>query len=195
MHGATGHETDPTSRRRFSFHGLVTYLLAFSFLVMLISGIVSFLAPSGRISRQVDWTLLGLDRPGWQTMHLSFAVVFVTVGLVHLVFNRKGLLRHLRDRASHHVTLKREAVLALLVTFWLIASAVLALPPASTLHDFNAHFRQTFWAIESSGQGTTAPPSAAATTDDIPAAPSLALPQGHPSVPPDKACSDCHRGK
>lgn len=187
--------TQPSPHRRFSFHGLITYLLAFSFLVMLISGIVSFLAPSGRISRQVDWTLLGLDRAGWQTIHLSFAVVFVTVGLVHLVFNRKGLLRHLRDRASHHLTLKREAVVALLVTLWLITSAVWALPPASTLHDFNAHFRQTFWAIESSGQDTTTPPSAAATTDDIPAASRLTLPQGHPFVPPDKACSDCHRSK
>jgi hypothetical protein len=154
---------------------VITYLVALSFLVMLITGVVNFLAPSGQISRQIDWTLLGLDRAGWQTIHLTFAVVFIAVGIAHLVFNWKDLLHYLRNRASHHRTLKREAVLALLVALWLIASAVLALPPASTLHDFNAHFRQNFWAIEPSAPRSTA------------------LPEGHPPVAQKKPCSDCHR--
>lgn len=182
-------------RRRFSFRGLITYLVTLSFLVILISGVVNFLAPSGRISRQVDWTLLGLDRIGWQTLHLSFAVVFVAVGFIHLAFNWKRLLHYLRDRASHHLTLKWEAVLAILITLWLVASAVLALPPASTLHDFSAHFRQTFWAAEPPSKGTINEPSSAENTDRLPAVTGAALPQGHPPVPPDKPCGDCHRSK
>lgn len=183
------------THRRFSFRGLITYLVVLSFLVMLISGIVNFLAPSGRISRQVGWTLAGLDRTGWQTLHLSFAVVFAAAGLVHLAFNWKGLLHYLRNRANHHLTLKWEAVLALVVTLWLIASAVLALPPVSTLHDFSAHFCRTFWADVPPVQGAPTIPPATEKTGHVPATAGRALPQGHPPVPPDKVCSDCHRAK
>jgi hypothetical protein len=182
---ATPH-LERSKQRRFSFRGLITYLAAISFLVMLTSGVVNFLAPNGRISRQLDWTLLGLDRPAWQTLHLSFAVVFVVVGVIHLAYNWKGLLHYLRDRASHHITLKWEAVTALLVSLLLVGSAVLALPPASTLHDFNAYFRQTYW---------TGEVPATEATPLFPTAPTVPLPQGHPSIPPDKICSDCHRGK
>ncbi len=190
----TKHHAKRSSRRRHSLRAFITYLVALSFLVMLTSGLVNFLAPSGRVSRQVGWTLFGLDRAGWQSLHLSFAVIFVAAGLVHVAYNWKGLLHYLLDRASHHLTLKWEAVAALLVTLWLIASAVLALPPASNLHDLNAHFRQTFWTGEVPAGGAVRVPSAGP-TEEIPASADGALPQKHPAVPADKACSDCHRGQ
>ncbi len=180
-------------RRRFSFRGLITYLVLLSFLVMLVSGVVNFLAPSGRISREIDWTLLGLDRVGWQTLHLSFATVFVAAGLVHIGFNWKGLLHYLRDRASHHLTLKWEAVVALLIAIWLATSAVLAFPPVSNLHDLNTHFRQTFWTDGSRPGRTTNFPSSNAASEELPAAAGSSLPPNHPPVPSDKACSNCHR--
>jgi len=178
--------SEHSTHRRFSFPGLITYLALLSFLVLLTSSIVIFLAPAGRISGQAVWTLLGLDRATWQSLHLSFGVIFVAVVLVHMAFHWQALVHYLRDRVSHHLTLKWEAVVALLVTLWLIASAVFALPPASTLHDLNAHFRQANWA---------GGPPATETTDQIPATAGGALPEDHLPVPADKACSDCHRGK
>jgi len=183
------------THRRFNFRGLITYLVTLSFLVMLTSGIVNFLAPSGRIARQVTWTLMGLDRSGWQALHLTFAVVFVAVGFIHLAYNWKGLLHYLRDRVSHHLTLKWEAIVALLVAFWLIGSAALALPPASTLHDFNSYFRQTYWTVAPIPQGKSTDPSVSETTIPLPATPAAPLPPAHPPVPPDKSCSDCHRAQ
>ena len=184
-----------TRRHRFNFRGLITYLVALSFLILLISGIMNFLAPSGRISREVGWSLLGLDRAAWQTLHLSFAVVFVAAGVVHITFNWEGLLHYLRDRTTRRVTLRWDTAIALLLTLWLGASAVLGLPPATTLHDLSTHFRQAFWVDGPSKRGTVAAPAKTDATGGLPSTDSVPLPQDHPPVPPDKACSDCHRQK
>lgn len=180
-------------RRRFDYRGLITYLVLFGFLALLASGVVMFAAPTGRIARQIDWTLLGLDRAGWQTLHLSFAVIFVVMGFAHLACNWRGLLHHLRDRVSRHLTLKWELVLALLVTAWLAVSAVWALPPVNALHDWNEYFRRVFWADAPPVQGTGTPPAGGATGNRAPAITTPILPAGHPPIGENQPCSDCHR--
>lgn len=184
--------TDRARRRRFNFRSFVAFLVVFSFVVMLVSGMVNFLAPSGRVAREVGWTLLALDRVAWQSLHLSFAIVFVVAGVVHIAFNWKGLVHYLRDRTSHHLTARWEAVLALLISAWLAASAVLALPPASNLHDLTTQFRQTFWASQPSPGSPTGQSGAPKASGPPPAAEPV-LPPDHPRVSPDKACRDCHR--
>ena len=183
----------PPVHRRFDVRGLITYTVIFSFLVMMASGAVMFLAPSGRVSREIDWTLVGLDRIQWQILHLSFAVVFIAMGLSHLACNWQGLLHHLRDRARKHLTLKWEVVLALIVMLWLAASAILLIPPAATLHDANEYFRRTFW-IDTSGAGTTTSPSepAGVSEDDFEKTDSV-LPDGHPTIASSETCIDCHQ--
>lgn len=187
-------EPDRMSPGGFSFRGLITYLVALSFLLMLISGVVNFVAPSGRISRELGWTLLGIDRVAWQSLHLSFAVIFIVAGIVHIAFNWRGLRHYLRDRPNHHLTMRWHAVLALLITAWLGASAVLSLPPVSYLHDGVVYFRQAFWLQSPPAQPPAATaPAAQKNPRPLPAAGGSVLPPRHPPVPSEKACSDCHR--
>ncbi len=79
--------------------------------------------------------LIWLTRTDWGSLHISIAVLFIAMGFTHLSCNWRGLLHHRRDRKSWHLTLKLEAVLALLVTVAIFTGAVLSLPPLSQLHD------------------------------------------------------------
>ncbi|NLW85227.1 MAG: DUF4405 domain-containing protein [Phycisphaerae bacterium] len=49
---------------------------------MSISGIVLFIAPSGR--RAVEWHVWAMSRDEWIVMHLSFSAVFLFAAIVHL---------------------------------------------------------------------------------------------------------------
>jgi hypothetical protein len=185
-------------RRRFDYRGLFAYLVLLSFFVMLTTGIIMFMAPSGRVAREVGWALMGLGRSEWQTLHLCFAIIFIASGFSHLACNWRGLLHHLRDRASHHLTLKWEAALALCITFWLLVSATLMLPPADTLHDMNEYFRKTFWVpmTPTEGPRIISSPAASAngnTANGNPAKASPRLPKDHPPISAEAVCSDCHQ--
>ena len=129
------------------FNGLVLAAIAMTaiFVIMIVSGLVLYVAPSGRIARTVDWRALGLDRPGWEAAHIAFAAMFVIVGVYHLTLNRKALGQFLVDRVRHTFTMRIELVLALGATALLLALAVLDWPPVSWLTDANRYFKQQFW--------------------------------------------------
>ncbi|HYN38594.1 MAG TPA: DUF4405 domain-containing protein [Rhodospirillales bacterium] len=65
--------------------------MALSAIILLISGVVLFIAPSGRIASATQWALLWLDKDGWVNLHNVFAILFVAGLIWHLVFNWKPL--------------------------------------------------------------------------------------------------------
>lgn len=49
----------------------------FSFLAMLVSGAALYFAPKGKISNETGWQVSGLDRQGWDSIHIILATLFV----------------------------------------------------------------------------------------------------------------------
>jgi hypothetical protein len=131
--------------RPFHKRGWVVFVLALSALVLLISGIVLFVAPSGRIANATDWALFWLGREGWVNLHNVFAILFIAGVAWHLVFNWKPLSNYVVSRASHHLNLKREMLAAAAVVLVLVVLVAQDVPPVDLLTDLSLYFRHQFW--------------------------------------------------
>ncbi len=131
--------------RPFHKRGWVVFIIALSAAMLLISGIVLFIAPSGRIAKATQWALLWLDKDGWVNLHNVFAILFVAGLIWHLVFNWKPLRSYLVSRVSHHLNLKREMLLAVAIVLVLVALVAQNLPPVDALTELSDYFRQDFW--------------------------------------------------
>jgi hypothetical protein len=129
----------------FHKRGWVVFVIALSAIILLISGGVLFIAPSGRIANATQWALLWLDKDGWVNLHNVFAILFVTGLIWHLVFNWKPLSNYVVSRASHHLNLKREMLAALAVLLVLVVLVAQNLPPVASLTELSGYFRQEFW--------------------------------------------------
>ena len=129
----------------FHKRGWVVFVIALSAIVLLISGIVLFIAPSGRIANATHWALLWLDKDGWVNLHNVFAILFVGGLVWHLVFNWKPLSNYVVSRATHHLNLKREMLAAVAVLLVLVVLVAQNLPPVDALTDLSGYFRQEFW--------------------------------------------------
>ena len=129
----------------FHKRGWVVFMVGLSASVLLISGIVLFIAPSGRIANTTQWALLWLDKDGWVNLHNVFAILFVAGLVWHLVFNWKPLSNYVVSRATHHLNLKREMLVALAVILVLVILAAQELPPVSHLADLMYYFRREYW--------------------------------------------------
>ncbi len=129
----------------FHKRGWVVFMVGLSASVLLISGIVLFIAPSGRIANTTQWALLWLDKGAWVNLHNVFAILFVAGLVWHLVFNWKPLSNYVVRRATHHLNLKREMLVALAVILILVVLAAQELPPVNHLADLAYYFRQEFW--------------------------------------------------
>lgn len=130
------------SQRAFVFRAraFVSLLTAVSFVFMSISGIILFLAPSGR--RAVDWHVWSLSRDEWIAMHLSFSGVFLIAAMVHLWLNRKPLLHYLKLKTQAAAGLRWEWPAVLFLAGVVTWGTLKPFEPFTSLIQWRDHFHR-----------------------------------------------------
>lgn len=141
--------TVPTTVRRRWLHprGLTSLVVALSFFVMTVSGILLYVAPRARDANWSGWTCLGLWREQWVDMHIVTSTLFVLFGLVHLYFNWRALWGYLHSRLHHGLNLWKELIIAVVVVGGLSVASIIGLSPARQLvqgsEDIKDHWGRT----------------------------------------------------
>lgn len=87
---------------------ITSFVMLFSFLIMVVSGIAEFISPFGRLSMMINWKMLGLDKMQWQGLHISFMVLFTLAGLLHIWLNIKAIKTYLKNRTKKMVFLQKR---------------------------------------------------------------------------------------
>jgi len=95
------------------------FLFYFS-LILVISGVVLYIMPHGRVAYFTGWTFLGLDKDQWDGLHIISGLVIGVVAVIHTIINWKPLKNYL---------FKRESLLALGITGVVIAGTITNFPP------------------------------------------------------------------
>jgi hypothetical protein len=98
----------------WNWRSFVSFSLLFSGIALLLSGIILFIAPSGRVARDINWRILGLDKEGWEAVHTVIGYISVIFAGLHLILNRRFLINYLRNRARQF-RLRPEFILALIL--------------------------------------------------------------------------------
>jgi hypothetical protein len=131
--------------KKFSLRRYVSTGLALSFLMIVISGIVLYVAPPGRVARWINWTMIGLNRAQWETQHTLFSYLFVTFGLFHLfMINWKTFTSYLKRRISGRKSGNREAYLALVTALLVFLLTFFEIPPLISVMDIGNRISETW---------------------------------------------------
>ncbi|NJE10020.1 DUF4405 domain-containing protein [Thermococcus sp. MAR1] len=99
--------------------GIIDLLLAVVFVVVLVTGIGLYLAPSGRIAEAIGWTFLGLDKEALTNVHTYFGFVMAGLVTIHLAIGLKSMWVMLKSafRGSRF-----KAVVAFVIPLLLLAA-------------------------------------------------------------------------
>ena len=109
----------------------VSLLLTLSFFLAVLSGIMLYLSPRGRIANWTDWTLLGATKDGWTDLHLIAIVIMLVTGLLHLFwFNWKLFLTYLGRSAKGALRYPRELLVSILLFVLLSVGVIYQVPGA-----------------------------------------------------------------
>lgn len=130
---------------RFSGRALAVFGVSFSFLVMLVSGGLLYVAPKGRVAQQIDWQLLGLGRDGWEAIHIATSLLFAGFVLWHFLVHLRVYKTLLGGTPVHPRGHRNEAWVALAALVFIALAALMAWPPSSWLIDGNEYFKQIHW--------------------------------------------------
>jgi hypothetical protein len=79
---------------------LVTFTVLTSFVFLALTGIMLFFSPQGRIAYWSGWRMLGLSREQYVALHTTFMLLFLVVGVWHIVLNWKPIVNYLKDRTK-----------------------------------------------------------------------------------------------
>jgi len=125
----------------FKLKPFVSFLTVFSFLLLAFSGFILYIRPEGSLARWIGWQAIGLDKSGWEAVHIIFCTLFVLAGLTHLVLNFKAIMLYLTSGIDNSRRNLPEMVVAAVVVVALLLSAVWKLPPSSWLIKGRAAFK------------------------------------------------------
>jgi uncharacterized membrane protein YgcG len=126
------------------FRAFTSVLIATAFLALVVSGVVLFMAPPGRVANWTNWRVLGLTKHGWGELHIGFSALFLAAAGLHLFFNVRPLLNYFKDRLTRRVGFRREWIAALVLAGVVFAGVRLGVPPFSTLLAFNEQLKQSW---------------------------------------------------
>ena len=138
----------PKTIKSFNRKAFVSILTGFSFVLMTLTGLVLFFAPSCRIARDTSWTILGYDKDQWIGTHVWFSIAFVVASIFHLYFNWRALISYFTAKIRKGFAFRVEWLAALVLCGLLYAGTIYEVPPFSSLMTWKETFKR-----EGSGGG------------------------------------------
>jgi hypothetical protein len=128
--------------KSFQGRALTSLLVAVTFLVMLLSGVVLFAAPEGRVAHWSDWRFFGLAKDQWRALHNTTALLFLVGGCLHLYFNWRPLTFYISRGGQ--LNRKAELFAAVAIAAMVVAGTVVGMPPFSQLTTLQNQIR-AYW--------------------------------------------------
>jgi hypothetical protein len=116
-------------------------LLTLLFLALGFSGVILFLTPRGRVANWTGWTMLGLEKQGWQAVHINIALLFLVVAGLHLFLNWGMFWGYIKKKASLSLNLKLEMLVAVVIAGGVLVGTIKGVSPFGALMTLNYHIR------------------------------------------------------
>ena len=114
---------------------------ALSFLLMVLTSIILYIVPQGRVAYWADWRLWGLSKTDWGNIHINLGLLFLIALFLHIYYNWKPLMAYLKDKARKMKVFTPEFNVALIVTLVFTLGTYFLVPPFSWVMALNDHLK------------------------------------------------------
>jgi len=120
-----------------------------SFLIIALSGVILYVSPKGRVANWTGWSMAGLTKEAWGSIHTTMAILFLLASLVHIVYNWRPLVKYLKMPIADGVKRSKSEMLgAAGLTLVVILGTLYGVPPFSTVGNVGEHIK-TYWETRS----------------------------------------------
>ena len=109
--------------------------------MVVFSSLVLFIAPQWNVAYWTGWTVLGMPKAQWSSLHMNLGFVVLCAALLHLYLNWEHITRYVKNRAKLLLVPSRELAVALVVTLAVIVGTRYELPPLQWTTDLHRGFQ------------------------------------------------------
>jgi len=115
-----------------------------SFILLLLTAVILYIEPHGRVAYWIKWDFLGLEKDQWGNIHIFSGLLFLVAGGFHLYYNWQPLIRYLSGKIETGLRYKRELIISSLIFLWIIASGIWSLPPLAYVADLGEAIKSSW---------------------------------------------------
>ena len=144
---------------RFHTKGFTSLFLTITFVAIGLSGGVLYIAPRCRVAEQIGWTVMGLGKDQWESLHINGGLFFILAGLLHVVLNWSILWGYITKRGETAIRMKRELSVAVLLGAAMIAGSLLGVAPFRSVVELHDSIKDS-WGGPPGGSGRMSVPAA-----------------------------------
>jgi len=123
-----------------SMRKAVSLTAGISFIVLIVTSVVLYIVPHGRVAYWANWQLWGLSKTQWGDMHTTIGVLFCLAGFVHVWYNWNAMVTYMK-RSRRLVVVTKEFNIAVALTGVTIVGTYFAVPPFSWVLDLNSYIK------------------------------------------------------
>ena len=108
----------------------VTSLTALlSFIIILLTSVILYIVPQGRIAYWADWRLWGLTKEQWTDIHMINGLLFLISIFLHIYYNWNLIMTYLKNKSKEFKLFTKDFNVALIITLVFTLGIYLGLPP------------------------------------------------------------------
>lgn len=112
-----------------------------SFCLLVLTSVVLYIVPQGRVAYWADWRLWGLSKTQWGDIHINLGLLFLLAIFLHIYYNWKPILNYLKNRAKQLKLFTPEFNVALLLTAIFTIGTLFYVPPFNWVLILGDHFK------------------------------------------------------
>ncbi len=106
-----------------------------SFTILMLTSIILYIVPHGRVAYWSNWQLWGLSKDQWGNIHLNIGILFLISIFLHIYYNWKPILSYLKNQARQLKIFTKDFNLALILTLFVALGTYYEIPPVIWLID------------------------------------------------------------
>jgi len=116
-----------------SFRKIISLTLLISLALSILTSVILYIVPHGRVAYWADWRLWGLSKTQWSGLHLNLGILLLVAGCFHIYYNWKPITAYLKNRAKQVRIFTLNFNIALVMAILFIVGTLFEIPPMSTI--------------------------------------------------------------
>ena len=104
-----------------------------SFVLEMLTSVILYIVPQGRVAYWSDWRLWGLSKTQWGSLHVNLGVLFLIAICLHTYYNWSPIVAYLKNKSAELRFFTGDFTAALFLSLVFVLGTYWELPPFSTI--------------------------------------------------------------
>ncbi len=119
---------------------ITSLTLVVSGLIELVTCVVLYIIPSGRVAYWVNYRLFGLSKTQWGDIHITIGTLLILALVLHVYYNWFPITAYLKNKAKQLTVFTKSFNVAFAISIYVVAGTIYSLPPMNYVIQLGEHF-------------------------------------------------------